>query len=143
MPKIDISESLLTRYLGQKLTFEKLEKVLPIAKAELDGIDEEHNLLKIELNDTNRPDLWSTAGLARQLRTYLTGRPNSYDFFSTGFKINDPGNRLIEVHESIKEIRPYIAAFAAEGEPVDDLFLKSLIHPRKSSVPITYATVKQ
>ena len=131
MPKIDIPESLLTKYLGQKLTLEKLEKVLPIAKAELDGIDEEHNLLKIELNDTNRPDLWSVAGLARQLRTYLNGMPSGYDFFSTSSKMNDPGNRRIEVHESMKEIRPYIAAFAAEGEPVDDQFLKSLIQSQE------------
>jgi len=131
MPKIDIPESLLTRYLGQRLTLEKLEELLPVAKAELDGIDEEHNLLKIELNDTNRPDLWSVAGLARQLRTYLNGNPSSYDFFSTCSKKNDPGNRRIEVHESMKDIRPYIATFAAEGEPVDDPFLKALIQSQE------------
>jgi len=131
MPKIDIPESLLTSYIRRKLDKENLETLLPIAKAELDGVDEEHKLLRVELNDTNRPDLWSVAGLARQLRTYLNGEPNTYGFFSTVLKTNDQANRRIVVHESMKDVRPYIAAFAAEGMPVDDLFLQTLIQTQE------------
>jgi phenylalanyl-tRNA synthetase beta chain len=131
MPKIDVSEILLTDYIGKKLGRKDLEILLPVAKAELDDIDEENHLLKIELNDTNRPDLWSTAGLARQLKTYLTGKPHTYDFFSTAVKTMDTENRCIEVHPAMKDIRPYIAAFAVEGKPVDDVFLQALIQSQE------------
>ena len=131
MPKIDVSEILLMEYIGEKLSKERLEMLLPVAKAELDDVDEVNHLLKIELNDTNRPDLWSVAGLARQLKTYLTGKPNTYDFFSTAVKSVDTENRWIKVHPAMNEIRPYIAAFAAQGKSVDDVFLQALIQSQE------------
>ncbi|MDR1443932.1 MAG: hypothetical protein LBI94_03530, partial [Treponema sp.] len=65
------------------------EEALSCAKAELDEDSDKslppgERVLKIELNDTNRPDLWATAGCARQLRVYYGGRRPEYPFFSTG-----------------------------------------------------------
>lgn len=77
MPKIEVNESLffnmlgaeLEAKLGAKQNYDKLEEILTSAKAELDekpdtSLPEKERIIKIELNDTNRPDLWSTAGLA-------------------------------------------------------------------------------
>ena len=79
MPKIEVNESLFFQLLGRSMDSVSLEKILPNAKAELDAwddasVDAEDRTIKIELNDTNRPDLWSTAGLARQLRVKETGK---------------------------------------------------------------------
>ena len=75
MPKIDVNEKLFFNLLGEKYSYDVLEQRLTCAKAELDEkpdpkAPENERTIKIELNDTNRPDLWSTAGLARQLRLH-------------------------------------------------------------------------
>ena len=57
MPKIDAQEKLFFSLLGKEMTEEELIDIFPVAKAELDGHDVENKVLKIELNDTNRPDL--------------------------------------------------------------------------------------
>lgn len=63
MPKIDAPEKLFFSLLGKTMTDDELVDIFPVAKAELDGHDRENRILKIELNDTNRPDLWSPAEL--------------------------------------------------------------------------------
>ena len=131
MPKIEISTALLAEYLGEELALDRLEDLLPLAKAELDSTDEAGSFIKIEFNDTNRPDLWSAAGLARQIRPKLHGRSHSYDFLSRGPKAADSGLRELHVDSSVQGVRPYIAAFAAEGRPVDDLFLQTLIQSQE------------
>ena len=57
MPKIEVYTETLMDYIGADLDVEELEKLLPVAKAELDDIDPEVGLMKIDLGDTNRPDL--------------------------------------------------------------------------------------
>ena len=69
MPKIDAPEKIFFSLLGRKMSDEELVNIFPVAKAELDGHDEKEGVIKIELNDTNRPDLWSAAGVARALTT--------------------------------------------------------------------------
>ena len=59
MPKIETGARYFYEQVGKTLTTEELEAILPVA-AELDDYDGE--ILKIELNDTNRPDLWSPGG---------------------------------------------------------------------------------
>ena len=68
MPKIEVFRDALIRSVGaKKISDEELEAIFPVAKAELDEPADADGIMKVELNDTNRPDLWSTAGLARQL----------------------------------------------------------------------------
>jgi len=129
MPKIEVYADALWKYCGRELSIQELEELLPYCKAELDG--EEEGIFKIELNDTNRPDLWSTAGLGRQIRLYLGGKIPEYSFFSRPGKIMDSGNRQVLVDPNLKEIRPYIAAFCITGPEVDDAFLKDLIQTQE------------
>ncbi len=129
MPKIEVYEDALYKYIGKRVEGDDFVKLLSAAKAEFDG--REDDVLKIELNDTNRPDLWSTAGIARQLRVYIGGGKNEYAFFSTAEKILDSGGRSITVDPALKDIRPYIAGFAIKGEGIDEASLKDIIQTQE------------
>jgi phenylalanyl-tRNA synthetase beta chain len=131
MPKIEVYPEAFYGYAGKSWSHEALEEILTCAKAELDGFDEEEGILKIELNDTNRPDLWSTAGLARQLKSYHTGNVPSFGFFSTAEKQLETGNRIVDVDPSVKATRPYIVAFAVSGKGVDEATLKDIIQTQE------------
>ena len=83
MPKIEVNEQLFFNLLGNKYDYDTLEKKLTCAKAELDekpnmADPADQRVIKIELNDTNRPDLWSTNGVARQLRLHNGGKTVDY-----------------------------------------------------------------
>jgi phenylalanyl-tRNA synthetase beta chain len=131
MPKIEVNEKLFYKQLGKNLNQAELTQVLEIAKAELSEINKEQGILKIELNDTNRPDLWSTFGLARQLKIYLGGKPLIYDFFSTPAAQKEADKRVIFVDMELKDIRPYIVAFTAEGPAIDEPLLIDLIQSQE------------
>ena len=71
MPKIEVNEKLFFNLLGKHYDYDTLEDRLTCGKAELDekpdeNLPEDQRVIKIELNDTNRPDLWSTGGIARR-----------------------------------------------------------------------------
>jgi phenylalanyl-tRNA synthetase beta chain len=131
MPKIEVNERLFYKYLGRKMNQPELIDILEVAKAELDGADKEQGILKIELNDTNRPDLWSTMGLARQLKRYLGGAAGEYSFFSTTAEKKDAQERVIYVDMELQHIRPYIAAFTAEGPAIEEPLLIDLIQSQE------------
>jgi phenylalanyl-tRNA synthetase beta chain len=131
MPKIDVNEKLFFHALGKKFGKEELTGLLTAAKAELDDWPEGEGILRIELNDTNRPDLWSTMGLARQLSLYLGGKAPAYPFFSRDGKARETGDRRVVVDAGLKEIRPYIASFVAEGKEVTDELLREIIQSQE------------
>jgi phenylalanyl-tRNA synthetase beta chain len=131
MPKIDVNEELFFRTLGRKLGKAELTELLMAAKAELDDWPEGEGVLRVELNDTNRPDLWSTMGLARQLAIYTTGKVPSYPFFSRPGAVKDAGNLRVVVGAGLKGIRPYITSFVAEGKKVTDSLLREIIQSQE------------
>jgi len=107
MPKIEVYRDVLIRAIGdRKLTDSRLEELFPCAKAELDEPADEAGIMKVELNDTNRPDLWSTAGLARQLRVYRGGDHPRYSFFSDSSVTRESADRRVVVDPSVENIRP-------------------------------------
>ena len=129
MPKIETHENLFYSLCGKRYTDDELVDIFPVAKAELDG--REGDKLKIELNDTNRPDLWSAAGVARALRTYESGKKYEYNFFSTKDDVKDSGNRCIIDDASALGIRDYSIAFAAKGCKVTEEILLTLIQSQE------------
>ncbi len=131
MPKIEVYGKNLFSYTGKNYGDEELEEVLVSAKAELDGKESDKDLLKIELNDTNRPDLWSTAGLGRQLMLAETGSVPSYDFFSSASERKDYGDRVVNIDSSVKDIRPYEIAIAVKGKSIDEATLKDIIQTQE------------
>jgi phenylalanyl-tRNA synthetase beta chain len=141
MPKIEVNEEVFYTLAGcsggksRWKTKEELEAALTCAKAELDE-DSDKNLspservLKIELNDTNRPDLWGTAGCARQLKTYNGGGIPSYPFFSSPEKKHDAKYKVI-VEKSAKQVRPYLVGFVASGKAITDPMLRDMIQTQE------------
>ena len=83
MPTIDVHLDILNQIIGRKLEDKELEKLLSTAKAELEQKDLKNRIVRVELKDTNRPDLWSTVGLGRHLRRYIGEKKSiDYKFFS-------------------------------------------------------------
>jgi phenylalanyl-tRNA synthetase beta chain len=131
MPKIELYQDALFGYMGKKMSHDELEALLEAAKGEIDEPVDSEGIMKIELNDTNRPDLWSTAGLGRQLRIYLGAPIPSYGFFSRHGETMDAGARKVVVDAGLKKYRPYIAAFAVSGKPIDESSLNDLIQSQE------------
>ncbi len=131
MPKIDVNEKLFFQVLGKKPGRDELTELLTAAKAELDDWPEGEGVLRVELNDTNRPDLWSTLGLARQLSIYLGAKAPSYPFFSRPGKTRKNEDRRVIVDAGLAGIRPYIASFVAEGKKVTDALLREIIQSQE------------
>ncbi|MDR3355940.1 MAG: phenylalanine--tRNA ligase subunit beta [Spirochaetaceae bacterium] len=136
MPKIEVNEELFFSLAGKRWkTREELEAALSCAKAELDedsdkSLPEAARTLKIELNDTNRPDLWGTAGCARQLRVYHGGKMPFYPFFSVPGDMKDAKWRVL-VEAAVKAVRPWLAGFIARGNAVTDAGLRDMIQTQE------------
>jgi phenylalanyl-tRNA synthetase beta chain len=78
--------------------------------------------LQIENVDTNRPDTWSTEGIARALRGILG--------IETGLKKYKVSGKIateITVDKELLEIRPYIACVVAYRTKISDSILRGLI----------------
>ena len=141
MPKIEVNEEVFYSLAGRRWnTKEEFEEALVCAKAELDSdfgsADSDRNLpgeertLKIELNDTNRPDLWSTAGCARQLRTYHGGKAPVFPFFSSPGAVKQTKHKVI-VKKSVAGVRPFLVGFIAGGKTVSDPMLRDMIQTQE------------
>ena len=141
MPKIEVNEqtfySLVSGSGGKNPWKNKEEfiEALTCAKAELDedsdkSLPESERVLKIELNDTNRPDLWGTAGCARQLRIYNSARIPEYNFFSRSGDIKKTTRKII-AQESVKKVRPFITGFIARGKTITDPVLRDIIQTQE------------
>ena len=137
MPKIEVNEKLFFNLLGKKYDYDTLEKKLTFGKAELDEKPDmsqsaDERVIKIELNDTNRPDLWSTGGVSRQLRLHEGAKRSDYSkFLSRKGDIKDFGDRIITVDKDLKDIRPYMVSFVISGKAIDDPMLKDIIQTQE------------
>jgi phenylalanyl-tRNA synthetase beta chain len=123
MPTISIDPVDFQELLGFALDEQGLSAHLDLVKGEYKGLDEAGQW-RVELNDTNRPDLWSAEGIARQLRA-ARGRRRDYPFF-TG-----PAAREIQVQPGLEGIRPFVAAFVVRGLRVTDDSLRQLIQTQE------------
>ncbi len=137
MPKIEVNEKLFFNLLGKKYDYDTLEKKLTCGKAELDekpdmSQSEDERVIKIELNDTNRPDLWSTGGVTRQLRLHEGAKRSDYSsFMSKSGNVKDCANRIIHVDPAMKDIRPFMVSFVISGKAIDNPMLKDIIQTQE------------
>ena len=124
MPTITVNKPDLERLAGKTYSIDDLSIALETAKAEIDA--QEGDALRIQLKDTNRPDLWSAEGLARLLKSHRDNTQPDYLFF------NQPAvEREVIVDPGLQNIRPYIAAFVCEGITVDEAALEGLIEAQE------------
>src|SRR5262245_12910043 len=138
MPTISINRKDFEQLLGQRsttaepMTSEVIESWLCWVKGELKDHDQEAGELRVELQDSNRPDLWSCEGIARQIRTKLTGVPSRYPFFQAKSR----ATRQLIVSPGLEQIRPYGAACSAVGYEVTEAGLTQLIQVQEKLAEI-------
>ena len=114
MPTIVVHKEDFLTLLGHVPDTDELAR----AKSQLvDILDDE---LKIEIADTNRPDLWSAEGIVREL-----SGPKEYSFFDTS-----PQHEVI-VSPEVLEVRPYIGAFLVKDIKLTDISLRSIIQSQE------------
>ncbi|WP_048148234.1 phenylalanine--tRNA ligase subunit beta [Palaeococcus ferrophilus] len=124
MPKFDVSKSDLERLIGKSFTVEEWENLFLYAKCELDDVWEENGevYFKADSKDTNRPDLWSAEGIARQVKWAL-GMERGLPEYEV--KKSDV---VVYVDEKLKDIRPYGVYAIVEGLQLDEEALKQMIN---------------
>jgi phenylalanyl-tRNA synthetase beta chain len=96
-------------------------------KGELDDYDAGTGEVRVELNDTNRPDLWCVEGIVRQIVARRDGQPATYPFFGGG---REAEHRVI-VDAAVADVRPYIGACIARGVTVDERLLTQLVQTQE------------
>jgi len=124
----------LEQLVGKKLprNEEQLNELLYFLKCEIShpNIGEEskgtrvdaHAELQIENVDTNRPDTWSTEGIARALRGILEIEP--------GLKKYPVSKKIatdISVDKELEHIRPFISCVVSQGATMSDTIIRGLI----------------
>ena len=113
--------------MSQPITIEQLEESLMLVKGELKGQNLDTGELRIELQDSNRPDLWCCEGIARQIRVKRQGSLPKYDFLT----IKSPSPKRLNVAPGLETVRPYVAACAATGYVVTQEGLAQLIQTQE------------
>lgn len=137
MPTISIFRDDLESLLGgarakRPVSIEQLEDWLMLVKGELKDHNAETGELRIELQDSNRPDLWCCEGIARQIRIKHQGKRQAYPFFTKKPKAIQ---RLI-VAPGLEQVRPYVAACTATGYRVTGEGLTQLIQTQEKLADI-------
>ncbi len=126
MPTITCNRRDLESLAGAPCPADGLPDQLALVKGEVKSHDPATEELRIELNDTNRPDLWSVEGIARQLRAHHTGAPPAYPCFTPAA----PGAEIV-VDASVADVRPFVGGFLAEGIVVSEALLVGLIETQE------------
>src|SRR5256712_9241473 len=111
MPNISVNRKDLDKLLGRHPTDKELEAWLPLVKAEIKEVDAATGELRLELQDSNRPDLWCVEGIARQIRIKLNGRPDSYPYLRAAK--SRPHQILVE--QGLERVRPFIGGCRTRG----------------------------
>lgn len=119
MPKIEVSHSDLNGLIGRRLTLDELNDAMLYAKGEVEA--SEGDLVKLEIKDSNRPDLWSAEGIAREIQGRYTtkrGMPT--------FKVAK-GKLVVKVDSKMKNVRPYTVCAVVRKLKIDKDVLSQMI----------------
>lgn len=118
MPKIEVSFSDICDLVGRKMEVRKFnEEDSLYAKCEVD----EHfgDMLKLDVKDTNRPDLWSAEGVAREIRC-------RYKKYFPDYKVKK-SNVVVKVDKSVNEVRPLTVCAVVRNLSLNETVLSQLI----------------
>ncbi|MCD6399129.1 MAG: phenylalanine--tRNA ligase subunit beta [Candidatus Aenigmarchaeota archaeon] len=120
MPTIEFSLKDLNKLVGKNISLDELgEKYILFAKGEIEEIDGE--MIKADIKDTNRPDLWSVEGLARELKGHCdieVGIPK--------FKIKK-SNLVVKVDKKVEDVRPKTVCAVVKNLNLDENSIKQMI----------------
>ena len=107
--------------LGKDVTIEELDNLLAFAKSEIDDFVEEEDMLVIDIKTSNRPDLWCSEGMVREIKGILeqeAGIPE-YEVKQSDYEV--------VVDSALASTRPYIACAIAKNLDLTDYSIKQLM----------------
>jgi len=113
------------------MTIDALDALLPLVKGEIKEVAADDDELKIELNDSNRPDWWCVEGIARQIRLH-DGKPVRPLTHRAGAHRGPQ----IKVEAPVVPIRPYVGACIARALTIDAPVLDQLIQTQEKLAEI-------
>ncbi len=119
MPTIEVSKKDLEKLVGKKFSITELEDVLEYVKGEIDSVD--GDILKVDCKETNRPDLWSTEGIAREIKARI-GKEKGIKKY-----IVKKSNVSVIIDKNLEKIRPLIACAIVKNVKIDDDFIIQMI----------------
>jgi phenylalanyl-tRNA synthetase beta chain len=120
MPTIDVSFKDLQKLVGKSMTFEQLkDEYILFAKGEVDDV--QGDMLKLDIKDTNRPDLWSAEGIAREIQGRITKRTGMPKYNVGKSKV------VVNVDRKNEKVRPYTVCAVAKGVSIDENVLSQMI----------------
>ena len=117
MPTIEISKKDLESLVGKKFTQKELEDALMYVKGEIDAIDGDN--IKVDVKDTLRPDVWSTEGIAREIRARMGMGKIKYNVAAAKVSCT--------IEQTVERVRPFIACAIVRGVKVTENFLFQII----------------
>ena len=136
MPTITIRRRELARLAGRQMSDQALEEALPLAKGELKGVGEDGDELRIELNDSNRPDLWCVEGIARQIRLFDQRDHGMEKLFARPRRRKGQPLAQVRVDSAVLAVRPFLGACIARDVRVDAHMLDQLIQTQEKLAEI-------
>src|SRR3989344_313597 len=119
MPTINISKKDLETLLGKKLSMQELADALLYVKGEIDGA--EGDSIKEDVKETLRPGLWSTEGIARELRAKMGMQKGLPDYKVAKAKVS------CTIDQTVENVRPFIACAIVRNVKVTENFLIQMI----------------
>jgi phenylalanyl-tRNA synthetase beta chain len=121
MVSIKTSYTKMKELLGIDVTIEELDDLLAFAKSEIDEFVEEEDMLVVDIKTSNRPDLWCSEGMVREIKGILeqeAGIPE-YEVKQSDYKVI--------VDSALASTRPYIACALAKNLDLTDYSIKQLM----------------
>jgi phenylalanyl-tRNA synthetase beta chain len=121
MPTIELSLEDLKSLVGDKLPTGKdeLDHLLHNVKGELEDLDGDK--LTIALGDSNRPELWSAEGLARELKGFLGAERGCKEYSA------EKTDLRVFVNLKLEKLRPFIACAVVKNTKLNDTVIKQLM----------------
>ncbi len=129
MPTIEVNKKDLEKLVGKKLTQPQLEEALMFVKGEID--DQSGDIIKVDVKETNRPDLWSTEGIAREIRNRL-----GLEKGIKKYKV-EKAKTECTIEKSVEKSRPFIACAIVKGIKITENLLVQMIQLQEK-VGMTY-----
>ncbi len=119
MPTLEVSKKDFEKLVGKKFSNSELDVALEFVKGELDS--QEGDVLKVDCKETNRPDLWSTEGLAREIKARI-GKEKGIKKYKV-----EKSNVQVFIDKNIEKVRPLIACAVVKGVKIDNDFIIQMV----------------
>tara|TARA_Y100000310_G_scaffold344801_1_gene459609 strand:- start:1702 stop:3330 length:1629 start_codon:yes stop_codon:yes gene_type:complete len=118
MPTVKLNKAIFEKLVGKKLSDEKLKDRISMLGTDLEEVTNKE--IDVEIFP-NRPDMLSEQGFARAFSSFIGVKTGLRKY-----KINK-SNYVINVHSSVKNIRPFTACAVIKNLKLDDEKIRELI----------------